>query len=218
MSNITIPEIRINYSWLLKLDVSQKIARQNNLTLPTDSEARSITEQYRCAWKMYGDKILFEMQRCLGLKFYKSIIDVHTAPYILPKAQPLIIHLRESPDRFIDTLTHELAHVLLTDNTTISLLGEDRDINLVELWQNLFGNENEPSVVTHIPVHAVLKQIIFKVFNDESRIDRDKEFVKKYDIVTYQKSWDYVEKVGHEEIIAKLKKSYAEIANNKEKS
>ena len=114
------------------------------------------------------------MQRCLGLKFYKSIIDVHTAPYILPKAQPLIIHLRESPDRFIDTLIHELAHVLLTDNTTISLLGEDRDINLVELWQNLFGNENEPSVVTHIPVHAVLKQIIFKVFNDESRIDRYK--------------------------------------------
>ena len=39
--------------------------------------------------------------------------------------------------------------------------------------------------------------------------------MRRFGSTSYLKAWDYVEKVGHEEIIAKLKKSYAEIEMRK---
>ena len=74
MSDIKIPEIRINYAWLLQMDVSRKINERNKWPLPTDEEAEEYTENYRRAWKLKGSMILSKMQECLGISFYKSVI------------------------------------------------------------------------------------------------------------------------------------------------
>ena len=215
MSDIKIPEIRINYAWLLQMDVSRKINERNKWPLPTDEEAEEYTENYRRAWKLKGSMILSRMQECLGISFYKSVIDVNIAADIIPKSQPLIIDFSTRPNHFVDLLTHELAHVLLTDNTAISLMGADRNFELGLIWQKLFDNEKDFATVFEIPAYAVFKKIAIDIHNDESRIARDKKDLVLYKATPNIKAWEYVEKVGHEVIIEKLKKSYAEIEMRK---
>lgn len=206
MSGITIPEIRINYAWLLQMDVSRQLNKSNKWPLPTDEEAEEYTENYRNAWKPKEVAILTEMQKCLGLTFYKKVLDVNVAADIVPKSHPLIISFSSSPDQFVDTLMHELIHLLLTDNTTITLQGDMRNFKLATLWRRLFYDEPDFVTLIHIPVHAVMKKIILDALHEGFRVDRDKETIKKYGNESYLKSWDYVEKVGHEEIIAKKSK------------
>lgn len=218
MNDNDIPEIRINYARLLQEDVSKKISKLNNWWLPSDEKSMERTEDYRRAWKPKEPQILILMQDCLGVAFYKKVIDVHIAANILPKSQPLIISMQDTPDQFIDTLTHELIHVLLTDNSKLSLQGANRDFQISNVWQNMFNSEQDLSTLSHIPVFAVFKKIMLDVHQDSSRIDRDKEMLKKFGSTSYLKSWDYVEKVGYEEIIEKLKNSYAEITKNKDQT
>ena len=113
----------------------------------------------------------------------------------------------QEPDLFIDTLTHELTHRLLTDNTTIP-----HETLLLVPWQSLFGKNHNFNMLVHIPVHAVHKAIYLDVLNEPMRLERDIANNKMYEAKDYVDAWNYVERHGYEEIISKLKKSYKDLA------
>jgi hypothetical protein len=114
------------------------------------------------------------------------------------------------PDKFIDVLTHELLHRLLTDNTTISY-----DTNLRRTWSELFGRDHKPATLVHIPVHAVHKAIYLDVLKEPSRFERDFAGNKKHEAVPYIEAWAYVEENGYKEIIEQLRQSYKDIGTVK---
>jgi hypothetical protein len=137
------------------------------------------------------------------------VIDVYTADYFIPISQPLVIHFRNEPDKFIDTLTHELTHVLLTDNQHYQIATSEFDLR--SAWENLFG-EHDFSTLVHIPVHAVMKYIYLDVLDQPYRLDRDLEFAQSLNRTTaYKDSWQYVNENDYIEILSQVKQIFREI-------
>lgn len=217
MKKIANPEIRINYSWLLKNDVSEKIAKLNSWELQSDEQFEKWAENYRRAWSRKEKIILTAMQEATGLEFYLNVIDIAAAPGIIPKSHPLIIGFIDTPDIAVETITHELSHTLLCDNNIISLYGENRNFLLANEWKRLFGLEDDFDALIHVPVHAICQKVFEDYLNDKEYVKRDRKLMEKYEATSYLKSWDYVEKEGADVILDKLKKSYAEIAIKLEK-
>lgn len=213
----SIPEIRINYSWLLKDDVSRQIAELNKWEIESDDQFEKWSKAYRMAWSKNEKVILTSMIKLTGLEFYLPVIDITLAPCIIPKSQPLIIGFTDYPETFIDTLTHELAHTLLCDNKILSLYGENRNFKLADEWKKIFGINHSFTTLVHIPVHALCQKIFEETLSDINFVQRDKKQLEEWGSHDYLKAWDYVEKEGADVIIEKLKESYVEIAKKLEK-
>jgi hypothetical protein len=204
-----LPEIRIKYAWLLSQKTSVHLNELwgNGKALRSDEEYRVIVDNYIKAWKPYEKQIIESMQRITGLSFRQEIIDIYIAPWFNAFSDPLVIGVIFKPHTFIDILTHELIHRLLTDNTEIPY-----DTWLLDEWHDLFGKELSDTTVVHIPVHAVHKHIYLDVLKDPKRYEDDKEANIDNKATAYIKSWEYVDKNGYKEIIEKLKKSYKKLA------
>jgi len=207
MSN-TLPEIRIKDAWLLREKVSShlhKLWAKEGVPLHNSAQMESVVTSYKGAWQPFEHKVLSAMTELLGVSFRQNIIDVYIAPWFGAMSDPMILGAKFKPDEFIDTLTHELIHRLLTDNTA---LAEDTDI--LEIWRKLFGSEHSFVTLVHIPVHAVLKAIYYDVLTEPMRHERDISDCKKWNATEYVKSWEYVDSHNYKQIISRLKESYAE--------
>lgn len=203
-----LPEIRINLAWLLLYGESQKLA--DDQELESYEQFEEWTVNYRKEWRKHEKKILTALQDSLGIKFYKKVVDVSCAPNFVPKSDPLIIGFRAYPDEFVDVLTHELIHVLLTDNNKVRLRDDNPRVDLEKEWHSLFGENHDFDTLVHIPVHAVLKYIYLDVLEDPSRLERDIKSSDNY-AKSYQNAWEYVSTNDYMEIINTLKKSYQEL-------
>lgn len=204
-----IPEIRISFAWLLFYGESQSLAEAHDFKLESYYHYDQKTAEYRKAWKKHEKRIIHGLQTSLGVEFYKPVIDVSCTPYFIPKSDPLIMNFKETPDQFIDVLTHELCHVLLTDNNKHQSNGENPKMDLIAVWKKMFNGEKDFNVLAHIPVHALCKYIYLDVLNEPSRLERDKKAVEEWDNSgAYKTSWAYVESHDYKEIIKQLKESY----------
>lgn len=211
---MNIPEIRITFAWLLFYGESQALADAENFKLESYEHYEQKTVAYRKAWKQQEKKIIEGLQTALGVTFYKSVIDVSCAPYFIPKSDPLIMNFKETPDQFVDVLMHELCHVLLTDNNKHQSNGDNPTLDLIAVWKELFGGEEDFNVLAHIPVHALSKYIYLDVLHEPSRLERDKKTVEEWDNSdAYKTSWAYVENHDYMEIIKKLQESYRTISS-----
>lgn len=200
-----LPTIRIKDAWLLRQNASKHLHELwgKGKVLANDEWMGKRVKEYRDAWKPFEQKILTSMTEILGLSFRQNIIDVNIAPWFGAFSDPMVIGVMREPDVFVDTLTHELLHRLLTDNTAIP-----HETMLLTEWQKLFGKEHSFGMVVHIPVHAVHKAIYLDVLKEPERLKRDVAENNKHNAADYIGAWDYVEKHGYKEIIKKLKKSY----------
>lgn len=204
-----IPEIRISFAWLLSYGESQALAEANDFKLESYEHYDKLTVEYRKAWKKHEKEIIGGLQSALGVGFYKPVIDVSCTPYFIPKSDPLIMNFKETPDQFIDVLTHELCHVLLTDNDKHQSNGNKPKLDLIAVWKKMFNGEEDFNVLAHIPVHALCKCIYLDILKEPSRLERDKKAVEEWDNSgAYTASWAYVENHDYKEIIKKLKESY----------
>ncbi|CAN5641792.1 hypothetical protein BH23PAT2_BH23PAT2_07320 [soil metagenome] len=204
-----LPIIRINDAWLLRDNASKHLNKLygEGEPLRSDEEYEEITNAYRDAWRPFEKKILSGMRDVIGLQFRQNIIDVYIAPWFNAFSDPMIIGVRSEPDAFVDILTHELLHRLLTDNTTVP-----HNTRFFTEWKKLYGKQHSFNATVHIPVHAVHKAIYIDILKAPERLKRDVAFVKKYDAKDYLKAWDYVEKKGYKEIITELKQWYIDTA------
>ena len=205
MKKTQLPEIRIVDAWLLRQYASKHLHELwgKGTELADDESIEKIVNGYRDAWKPFEQKILTGMTEILGLSFRQNIIDVYIAPWFRAFSEPMVIGINREPDVFVDTLTHELLHRLLTDNTSAPY-----ETMLTDEWQKLFGKNHTFGTLVHIPVHAVHKAIYLDILKEPKRLKRDIVENNKYNATDYINAWDYVEKHGYKEIIKQLQKSY----------
>ena len=206
-----LPEIRIKNAWLLRDQVSKPLYKlyKPPKKFPTDKQVEQKVEDYHRAWQPFEQKILTGMSELLGVSFRQNIIDVYIAPYFKRAfSDPMVIGMRCLADVFVDILTHELLHRLLSDNTTISNNNDD----LLKEWRRLFGDKYSFSMTVHIPVHAAHKAIYLDVLKAPERLERDIAKAQRLNATDYLKAWDYVEHHGYQQIIDKLKQSYQKLA------
>jgi len=214
----TQPFIRVNFSWLLYDYVSVEKYRLNSKDwgeIPSREQCEVWTENYRQEWAEYEDKILPALTETLGVTFYKQVIDVDVAPGIRAMSDPLILNFMYYPDQFVDSLTHELIHLLLTDNHAYSLKEANQTVRLDEAWTDLFGKHDFDTLV-HIPVYALHKYIYLDIMKNPERLERDKYTVK--DDEAYAKAWGYVDAHNYLEIITALKNWYVALPRSGKKT
>jgi hypothetical protein len=205
-----IPEIRIQFSWLLAEGPSKVLEEkynQGHRDNYTTEGYEKWAAKYRKAWQKHERKVLRGMCDVLGLEFRQTIIDVSLAPWFSPISAPLIIGFQHEPDQFVDVLTHELLHVLLTDNNVLSVQNKAMgDVDLLTPWSRLFGKRHSFNTLVHIPVHAGCKHMYLDVWHEPTRLERDMQYVA--DWPDYKAAWDYVESHDYKDILKKLKESY----------
>lgn len=203
---MNLPEVRIRASFLLNGAVIPLLLpglkKTGNENAATDEFIHETVDLYTSSWAPYEKKILEGMCSVLDLEFKQNIIDAYIAPFGHSFSDPMVISTRYSADRFIDVLTHEIVHRLLTDNTKIS---SSPDKNL-KTWQGLFGEDHAWNTLVHIPVHAVLQYIFTDILNEPERLERDIKICENYPF--YADAWKYVQQEGYHSIVSKLRDSY----------
>ena len=206
--NMNYPEVRIKNAWLLYDAASvhlHELWAKKDEHLATKDEVDTYVSAYKKAWEPYQDKVIRGMSDGMGLEFRQNIIDVGIAPWFIAFSDPMVIGITYMPDRFVEVLTHEIIHRLLTDNTQTAY-----DTPYADHWKKLFGEEHSFNVLIHIPVHAILQYVFDDVLNEPQRTKNDRAKCSKWP--DYDAAWQYVEKHGYQTIIAQLKENYAELA------
>jgi hypothetical protein len=205
-----LPEIRIQDAWLLRDNVSKHLNELwgKGKLLADDKDMKTIVNNYRKAWDPYEQKILNGMADLLGLDFKQNIIDVYIAPWFFAFSDPMIIGVIYKPDVFIDILSHELLHRLLTDNISTPY---DKGL-LIPEWQRMFGKKHTFTMIVHIPVHAALKAIYLDILKQPERLERDIDRHKENKSKDYIDAWEYVEENDYKEIIKNLRLSYEKLS------
>jgi hypothetical protein len=200
-----LPEIRIQDSYLLRENASQYLHELwgKGEHLADDEDIKKIVTSYQKAWKSFESKILPALTDLTGLSFRQNIIDVYIAPWFNAFSAPMVIGIMREPDQFVDTLTHELIHRLLTDNTSL-----DFETPLLTRWQKLYGKDHSFGMIVHIPVHAIHKAIYLDILKDPSRLKRDIAENTAAKTTDYMTAWEYVEAHGYKKIISQLKEDY----------
>lgn len=201
-----LPQIRIKDAWLLRENASvhlHKLWAKEGEELADFDAMQKIVAAYQAAWEPVEKKILTAMTDSLGLEFRKNIIDVSIAPWFRAFSDPLVIGVTYEPDMFVDILTHELIHVLLTDSTKtpedLFVLGAD--------WGRMYGDKHTFGALVHIPVHAVHKHIYLDILKDPAKYDRDKH-MSDGKAKDYIDAWAYVDAHDYKKLITELKESY----------
>lgn len=196
-----LPEIRIKYSWLLHEKISklfwEKYWQPKGRPFPTKEKAIERVETYRNAWQLVERKILVGMCDAFGLEFYQPVIDVAVAPLLPSISTPLITNMRYEPEQWVDLVTHELFHILLTDSKPKF----DYDA-----WQKEHCVDMERTTRNHILVHAGMKHIYLDIHSDPDRLKRD--MIESEQWEGYNEAWEVVEQRGYRDLIESSKRFY----------
>jgi hypothetical protein len=212
---MNIPEIRIQSSMLIfesiSMDERKLWSNKFHQESMSFAEIKDYTIQLQTAWDKYGKSVLLAMCELYGVEFKKNIIDVYVTQWNGSISNPLILNPSRPPEIQIETIMHELLHILFTDNTSFSMHDRNQDHKIIDDWRSLFGGDLEWKTLVHIPVHAGLKALFLDVLDEPRRLERDK--LRHEHNPVYNKSWEYVESNNHRNINAQLKKLYENHAN-----
>lgn len=203
------PEIRIKDAWLLRENASKHLHElwaEDGEQIVDDEWMATRVASYQKAWEEYEKIILNGMCNLLDLEFKHNIIDVYIAPWFNAFSDPLVIGVTSEPDHFVDMLTHELLHRLLTDNNKFTIHGTENELG--DKWSKLFGADHSFDCLIHIPVHAVHKALYLDILKEPKRYERDLEITEQYNQEAYVNSWRYVEDNDYKKIVSKLTDSY----------
>jgi len=212
---MNIPEVRIQSSMLIFESISEderKLwANKINQERKTFQEIKTYTSQLQDVWNEYSETILKAISELYGVEFKKNIIDVYVTQWNSSISNPLILNPSRPPEIQIETIMHELLHVLFTDNTSFSMHNRNQAHKIIDDWRSLFGDDLEWKTLVHIPVHAGLKALFLDTLHQPERLERD--ILRHENNPAYKKAWDYVESNGYNNINEELKKLYENLSN-----
>ena len=208
-----IPKIIIKYNRFLdpififfcKNNPELKKRGWNDWMPPGKKEVLERVKNYKTEWTKQGEEILQGICGTLNLDFQRNIIDVHVVSGI-PRgfSEPIVVKSSFSPEEFVDTLSHELIHVLFQDNiekVPMSILSE------------MFPQENQLTK-NHVITHAVLKYIYLEILKDHPRLDKNIKRSLDAGSQDYMRAWEIVEKKGYRELIDEFKRTYHPLNEN----
>lgn len=116
------PLVRIEYTRLLDPYFKELFELKGGIKDETEYPSLEVingrVQNFLTAWEPYEERVLNGLVEVTGLHFFQNTIDA----YIIGRARgafsfPMVLSSHYEPDRFIDILTHEMTHRLLTDNT-----------------------------------------------------------------------------------------------------
>ena len=205
MAQYSLPEVRIDFSFLIYNNIAKPMWEhyRPDKQLMSPQRAKEVIEEYKQAWQPHEQIILRGMCELFDLRFYKSVLDVYMSPGAPTFSTPTIITMKFDADEFIDVLTHELLHVLISDNTTLD------SEKIGEVFEKIYPEYNRLTQ-NHILVHAGLKHLYLNVLKEPRRLSRDIVSCKRHP--DYAKAWEIVEERGYREIIEQFKGCYPELA------
>ncbi len=197
-----LPEIRIKFGHFLEPIFEAHFKAQDGQAdwhSPTEDEVKKRVEEFEAAWKPREEKILRGLTEALGLDFYQNTIDVFIVSGLRGGfSTPMVTSSAPEPDRFIDILTHELTHRLITDST--------KKIDYRRISKEQFPDVKEMLVLNHIFVHAVHKKIYLEVLNEPYRYERD--LARCENFPAYKEAWRIVNELGYQNIIDSFRSRY----------
>jgi hypothetical protein len=199
---MNIPEIKIFHAWLLDNAFKEYIKfvkEPEKFKVIDDDQVKDKIALLTTVWKEKEKTILEGMCRVIGLEFSNNSIDVNmVGTYWKAFSTPLVVSAKYAPEDFIDVLTHELIHVILTKNTTGKFVGD--------IWDKLYSEAISKSSRNHVLVHAIHKAIYLDVLNQPERLQLDINKCQK--APGYADAWNIVEKRGYKELIEEFKSAY----------
>ena len=196
------PEIRIERRWLLE-EPAVHIAKfldpllvEHQRHFPADKMAERVRE-YRIAWARYGGWMMRGMCDVLGLRFRHNIVDVHIVSFwTTAMSFPLIVPARYSPEQFPHTLTHELLHVLLTDNV--------QNVDTKKILDKMLPAEMTSSCTRkHVMVQAAHKFLLLETIVRPDILKHEIDRCDKFP--DYRAGWEYVERIGYQNLITQYR-------------
>lgn len=192
----TLPEIRIRHSRLMTRAISPILlahARGPEAKMPENKYFIQRLKDYQDAWEPLEQPVVSSMMEVLGLSFYLPVIDATVAPMVPAFSTPLTLNYRREPDEFVDMLTHELVHILLSDNR--------EKISFDELSQHNWPAEDQKTRA-HILVHAVLEHVYVETLKQPYRLSRD--IASNQQNPPYRRAWEIVAQQGCDTIINQM--------------
>ncbi len=192
------PKINIAYNRFLDpifIEWIQSKPEWKDWKPPTKEEVLERIEKYKEEWRKYEKPILKGICSILKLPFVQNIVDVHIVSGN-PRAfsNPIVMKSGYSPDEFVDVLTHELIHRLLSNH------GESVSTKVLV---KLFPLEDNLTRI-HILVHAVLKYIYLDVLKQPERLKKNMERSSQMatkGIKAYHRAWEILGERGYVEFV-----------------
>jgi len=169
---------------------------------PTEETVIKQVKELKKEWQKYEKEIITALYEITEIKFKRNIIDVYMVSgtnrsYV----NPIVMYATKRIEDFIDTLTHELIHVLIDDNFPNKMKILDPEL------EKIFPGQTYLTRI-HILVFAIQTHIFLNVFKDENRIKNNMESAKKHRTDEYIKAWEIVNREGYLNIIQSLKEKF----------
>ncbi len=165
---------------------------------PAKEEVLEKIEKYKKEWVTHEEKIVSALQETLELDFAHNIIDIYVVTASRGSfSDPVVISSKFTPEVFIDILTHELIHRLLSENTESVAVGK--------ILLKILPDENNMTRV-HVLLHAVHKHIYLNTLKEPERLTAN--LMRSDKFPNYKKAWKIVEDFGYQELIEKVKSFY----------
>lgn len=178
-------------------NLRKKKFKAHKTTLMKVKEAKSIEH----IWNRHSKKILTEIAKVTGLKWKRMEIIGYVSehsPYDF--SNPLTIHARKNDKHQIITITHELIHTILDDNSTRVKWPWSKNSRIYNKYRRESYNTK-----LHIPIEAIMKLTFENVFGENAekylKWERWWERTKVKRSKPYKRAWEIMLKEGPENVL-----------------
>jgi len=198
-----IPKVEFRYSWVYDdkyrdSPLMKRFLKKNKQKYPSEKIIIDYTQRIEKIWKKEGNKVLKELSNISGLKWRENKIICYVIGRGRPFSDPLTIPVYQRDlSWFIDVLTHELIHQLLTQEGNLEKSEKSWDY----VYKKYKKDPRKAKI--HVIVHAIHSSIYLKFFG-KKRLGRNIKIMKKYK--DYKRSWDIVQEEGYQQIINDFRK------------
>ncbi len=193
------PKVIFTYSWIYDENLREWMKIYPHMKKwPTLSYEKVISfmKKMEKKWRKDEKKVLSELSKVSGLKWKMKSVKCYVVNKSVPFSDPLTMPVRR-PDRFIDTLAHEMIHQLFIQEGNMDRARKS--------WDYIFDKYKKESRTTkiHIPLHAI-HEAIFRKFYPKKRLENEIRLMGSHK--DYQRSWEIVQKEGYQNIIKEFRK------------
>jgi hypothetical protein len=194
------PKIIFAYSKVYDKTLNNLIEKSGDSATSTDPSISPMEYITKIGeeWEKISENVFNEISYILNLDWKEEKIKCYLIRKGICFSDPLTIKYFKDTKRFLEVLSHELIHIILTQNIEKTQGGIKK---LNEIYSDLTQKAR-----THIIVHAVLKKVLEKHLGKNS-LERDIKLVSK--IEDYKKAWDIVLEKGENNIIKKFVENYS---------
>ncbi len=196
-----LPKIRIQFNRFLEpVFANHYKLKHPDWEQPQVEEIVERVEQNKILWEKEEAIILNGLMDVLELDYEENIINVYIiSGYRGAFSNPTVLNWRLQGTKFVDILTHELIHRLLTFNK--------QNIPTGEILRTMFPEVTDLLTINHIVLHAVHQYLYLDVLKVPERFDEDISSSQNK-MTAYQAAWDIVTQQGYKNIIERFKSHY----------